>query len=106
MDLFFHHNHLLISGNDDDLKTKGDSFSEVKNSQSNEQLHLYHARSYKVFEERTNHGNFKHQPQRHECDRVCSKDEKPKDCHYKFIIEQHTSMGKVQATQFCFVRNL
>ena len=55
---------------------------------------------YKVTEEQTNIGQHWHMLERNECDRVCSKNEIPKTCHFKFIIEQHTSMGKVAVPRF------
>ena len=55
---------------------------------------------YKVTEEQTNIGQHRHMLERNECDRVCSKNEIPKTCHFKFIIEQHTSMGKVALPTF------
>ena len=55
---------------------------------------------YKVTEEQTNIGQHRHMLERNECDRVCSKNEIPKTCHFKFIIEQHTSMGKVAVPTF------
>ena len=55
---------------------------------------------YKVTEEQTNIGQHRHMLERNECDRVCSKNEIPKTCHFKFIIEQHTSMGKVAVPRF------
>ena len=55
---------------------------------------------YKVTEEQTNIGQHWHMLERNECDRVCSKTETPKTCHFKFIIEQHTSMGKVAVPRF------
>ena len=51
--------------------------------------------TYRIIEERTSGWDFPHDSQRHECDRVCSKNDSPKTCHYTFVIEQHTSMGKV-----------
>ena len=55
---------------------------------------------YRVTEEQTNIGQHWHMLERNECDRVCSKNEIPKTCHFKFIIEQHTSMGKVAVPRF------
>ena len=55
---------------------------------------------YKVTEEQTNIGQHRHMLERNECDRVCSKNEIPRTCHFKFIIEQHTSMGKVAVAAF------
>ena len=55
---------------------------------------------YRVTEEQTNIGQHWHMLERNECDRVCSKNEIPKTCHFKFIIEQHTSMGKVAVSTF------
>ena len=51
--------------------------------------------NYEVKEERSMIGDFPNQPGRHECDRICSASEPPKKCYYLFIIESHTSMGKV-----------
>ena len=51
-------------------------------------------RLYDVTEDWAKQDNFPHQLQPHPCDRVCKKDE-PKRCHFVFIVERHTSMGKV-----------
>ena len=46
-------------------------------------------------EERTAGWDFSYDSKRHECDRICNKQHTPKTCHFTFVIEQHTSMGKV-----------
>ena len=60
---------------------------------------------YKIIEERNQGWDFPHDSKRHECDRICSKHDAPKTCHYTFVIEQHTSMGKVYFHE-SFVLNL
>ena len=51
--------------------------------------------TYDVTEDWAKEGDFPHQLQRHPCDRVCKKDD-PRRCHYVFIVERYTSMGKVR----------
>ena len=51
-------------------------------------------RVYEVSEDWAKEGDFPDQPQPHPCDRVCKKDD-TRQCHFVFIIEQYTSMGKV-----------
>ena len=50
--------------------------------------------SYKVFENWAKKGDFPNQPEPHQCDRVCKQGEKM-ECRYTFVLELHTSMGKV-----------
>ena len=49
---------------------------------------------YKVLENWAKKGDFPNQPTPHPCDRVCKKDESM-ICRYTFVLELHTSMGKV-----------
>ena len=50
--------------------------------------------SYKVFENWAKKGDFPNQPEPHQCDRVCQQGQKM-ECRYTFVLELHTSMGKV-----------
>ena len=52
------------------------------------------AEKYKVLENWAKRGDFPNQPTPHPCDRVCKKDESM-ICRYTFVLELHTSMGKV-----------
>ena len=60
-----------------------------------ERHHSINNDNYEVNEESSRIGDFPNQPKKHECDRICSASESPKKCYYRFIIESHTSMGKV-----------
>ena len=51
-------------------------------------------KKYKVLENWAKRGDFLNQPTPHPCDRVCKKDESM-ICRYTFVLELHTSMGKV-----------
>ena len=55
---------------------------------------------YEVYEEATMKGNFKNQPERHECDRVCKKGEPEKICIYELHITEYTTMGKVTCLKY------
>ena len=62
-------------------------FAQIQHSINND--------NYEVYEESSKIGDFPNQPKKHECDRFCSASEPPKECYYLFIVESHTSMGKV-----------
>ena len=47
-----------------------------------------------MFENWAKKGDFPNQPEPHQCDRVCKQGEKM-ECRYTFVLELHTSMGKV-----------
>ena len=49
---------------------------------------------YEVREEGAKDGDFRFQLKPHPCDRVCKKDD-TKRCHFVFIVERTTSLGKV-----------
>ena len=51
---------------------------------------------YEVTEDWAKAGNFRNQPLPHPCDRVCEKGKNLK-CYYLFVIERHTSKGKVNS---------
>ena len=50
--------------------------------------------TYDVFENWAKKGDFPNQPVPHPCDRVCRKGQNMV-CRYTFVLELHTSMGKV-----------
>ena len=54
--------------------------------------------TYDVFENWAKKGDFPNQPVPHPCDRVCRKGQNM-ICRYTFILELHTSMGKVKFIQ-------
>ena len=51
--------------------------------------------TYDVFENWAKKGDFPNQPVPHPCDRVCRKGQSM-ICRYTFVLELHTSMGKVR----------
>ena len=51
-------------------------------------------RTYKVTEEWAKEDNFRFQPKPHPCDRTCKTGDS-KRCHFVFIVERITSLGKV-----------
>ena len=52
-------------------------------------------RTYMVTEEWAKEENFRFQPKPHPCDRTCKTGDS-KRCHFVFIVERFTSLGKVR----------
>ena len=55
--------------------------------------------TYQVFENWAKRGDFPNQPSPHHCDRVCKTGESMV-CRYTFVLELHSSMGKVRHLRY------
>ena len=68
--------------------------SKEKSKTVEEKMEKVPKRKYEVKEDWAKEGDFPDQPEPHPCDRVCKKDDSRK-CHFKFVVEHYTSLGKV-----------
>ena len=70
------------------------TFEKAVTADDNQKDEYVPKRTYKVTEDWAKKDNFRFQPKPHPCDRTCKTGDS-KRCHFVFIVERITSLGKV-----------
>ena len=71
------------------------TFEKFVSAEDNQDYDNVPERTYMVTEEWAKEDNFRFQPKPHPCDRTCKTGDS-KRCHFVFIVERITSLGKVR----------